>query len=767
MPGRLAAVLLVCVCSFAADSPDLRDASIILPPGAGTVVKKAAQMLHEEIESRTQVRLPVLAKWDGKASAIVLKTGGGKPAEGFHIASTPNAVTITGTDDRGLLFGAGYLLRHLEMSRQRVILPSALDVTTAPAMPVRGHQLGYRPKTNSYDGWTVALWEQYIRELAIFGTNTIELIPPRSDDAADSPLFPLTQIDMMVEMSRIADEYGLDVSVWYPAMDRDYNDPATVEKAIAEWGDVFRKLPRIDAVFVPGGDPGHTQPKTLFALLEKQAANLRRYHPHARLWVSPQGFDKAWMEEFYGLMQQQPEWLAGIVYGPQNRDSLAEVRARVPKRYPIRAYPDITHSLHSQFPVPNWDAAFAQTEGRETINPRPRGHAAIFHADQPLFDGFVSYSEGCNDDVNKIVWSGLGWDPKQAVETILREYARFFIGPEMAEPFAQGLLSLEKDWQGPLIANSGVDRTIAQFQQMERDATPREKLQWRFQQALYRANYDALLRSRLLSETAQEDAAMGTLRNAKQTGALEALNIAERELAPRVTPAASGYRARAFELAEGLFQSIRMQLSVPRYNAIAMDRGANLDAIDFPLNDRVWLEARFKEIRGLSFESSRLEKINEIVNWTNPGPGGFYDDLGSAGAEPHLVAADTLTGFGGRTPKDGWRVSWFTDAETLFDKPLRMHYDGLDPLARYKIRVVYGGDSPRIAVRLVANGNFVIHDYRHKGPIPEPLEFDIPAEATRGGELSLEWTRTPGLGGSGRGCQVSEVWLMRVEGDWK
>jgi len=32
---------------------------------------------------------------------------------------------------------------------------------------------------------------------------------------------------MMVEMSRIADEYGIGVSIWYPAMDKDYSDPKT------------------------------------------------------------------------------------------------------------------------------------------------------------------------------------------------------------------------------------------------------------------------------------------------------------------------------------------------------------------------------------------------------------------------------------------------------------------------------------------------------------------------------------------------------------
>ncbi len=95
------------------------------------------------------------------------------------------------------------------------------------------------------------MWEQYIRELAIFGNNTIELIPPRSDDADDSPHFPLPPIEMMVEMSRIANEYALDVSIWYPAMDKDYGDPAQVEFALKEWAEVYRRLPRIDAIFRP------------------------------------------------------------------------------------------------------------------------------------------------------------------------------------------------------------------------------------------------------------------------------------------------------------------------------------------------------------------------------------------------------------------------------------------------------------------------------------------------------------------------------------
>ena len=89
-----------------------------------------------------------------------------------------------------------------------------------------------------------------------------------------------------------------------------------------------------------------------------------------------------------------------------------------------------------------------------------------------------------------------------------------------------------------------------------------------------------------------------------------------------------------------------------------------------------------------------------------------------------------------------------------------MRYNHLDPHAAYKLRVVYGGDRAR-KVRLVTGDGLEIHPYLAKPPEGGPQEFDIPPAATASGSLTLHWTREPGLGGNGRGCQVSEVWLIR------
>jgi len=761
--------LAVAMLASAALAADFRQAVIVLPASPTMPEKKAAQMLSEEIEKRTQVRLKIAASG---SPAIYLKVApGGKP-ESFTLTSTATTATVTGADDRGVVFGAGYLLRQLRMARQKLELDAALNVSTAPRYEVRGQQLGYRPKTNAYDAWTVPMWEQYIRELAIFGNNTIELIPPRSDDDDESPHFALPKIEMMEEMSRIANEYGLDVSIWFPAMDKDYSDPATMEFALKEWEEVFRRLPRIDAIFVPGGDPGHTQPKWMFALLEKQTASLHKYHPKARMWLSPQGFSKEWRDEFWALLDKNPAWLTGLVFGPQVYGSLEEFRAQTPKRYAIRFYPDITHSIHAEFPVPDWDMAYAATEGRETINPRPIDETAIFQRYQRFAVGTVTYSEGCNDDVNKFIWSGLLWNPEASPKNILVDYARFFIGDSMADDFANGLFALEQNWRGPLASNRQVPVTLQQFKDMERRATPQQRLNWRFQEAIYRANYDAYEQSRLLSESRQEEMATAVLASAKRLGSLKAMAEAEGILdADARTADAKEYRARVFEMAEALFQSIHMQLSVERYKAIAVDRGANLDAVDYALNNRIWLENRFQEIRAMASEADRLARIDQLVNWTDPGPGGFYDALGFTNLRPHLVPGESYAQDPdflksplislAAPPQRGWRTTFAMDGEIIQDRPLRMRYTELDPRAHYKIRVTYGGDARRTQVRLTANG-MEVHSFRDKGPMPEPVEFDLPQHATSAGTMTLEWTRPAGLGGNGRGTQVSEVWLIKV-----
>jgi hypothetical protein len=618
---------------------DLSDA-VIVASSAKTTHVKAADMLRDEIKKRTRIGLDVASKMPGPDKvAIAIGTAGEladisyQPAAGSKVPSKADAyavwidrskrdaatVCLAGYDDRAVLYAAGRLLRELEMSRDKLELDVNLRVATAPKYPLRGHQIGYRPKTNAYDAWDIKMWEQYFRDIIAFGANAVEFVPPESDDSDDSPHFPKPKLEMMIAMSQLADDYDLDVWIWYPVVDDDDLDAKAIAKALKVREAVFKKLPRIDTIFVPGGDPGEVYPDQLFALMKSLKKVLNKYHPDAQMWVSPQGFDfegdaPGYLKAFYEQMAKEPAWLDGVVFGPQVADNLKVLREKLPSQYPIRRYPDITHCLDAQYSVPDWDPAYHVTLYREPINPRPMGYAKIFRDWDQYTVGFITYSEGVNDDVNKFIWACLGWDPEMKVEDILKDYSKYFISGRYAEKFAEGLLALERNWQGPLLTNVGVYETLKMFQQMEKDATPQEKLNWRFQLALYRAYYDAYTRRRLIYETELEEKAMDILRNAEQLGSLSAMNKAEAILdRTEKERVADDWRARTFEMAEALFQSIRMQLSVVRYEAKSERRGGNLDLIDTPLNDSRRLKKIFSKIRRLESERARLAAIARIT----------------------------------------------------------------------------------------------------------------------------------------------------------
>jgi len=338
-------------------SLDFTDSVIVAPPKLERLEQKAITVLQEEIQKRTGIQLNISTKWpDAQRPVIavgqtgqmrmlagphsgILDAGRSLGKEGFRLSIKENAIFVVGNDPRGVLYGIGKLLRVLSMKPGSILAPEELDVTTCPRYPIRGHQLGYRPKTNAYDAWSPAQFDQYIRELALFGANSIEIIPPRTDDDLTSPHMKLAPIEMMIRQSEIIDSYGMDVWIWYPNMGQDYTTPQSIAAELQEREEVFRKLKRIDAVFVPGGDPGDLHPDILFDWLAKVAQVLHKYHPGAKIWVSPQAFrpTEEWLDSFYRNVNQKRSWFGGVVFGPWIKTPLREIRKIVDPAIPIRS----------------------------------------------------------------------------------------------------------------------------------------------------------------------------------------------------------------------------------------------------------------------------------------------------------------------------------------------------------------------------------------------------------------------------------------------
>ena len=96
--------------------------------------------------------------------------------------------------------------------------------------------------------------------------------------------------------------------------------------------------------------------------------------------MSPQSFNgSGWTSSTTSSSVDQPEWLKGIVHGPQVRVSLPDLRAEVPTG--IRSAAIRTSRIPAiAVSRAGWDLAYAITEGREPINPRPMDEAAIFRS---------------------------------------------------------------------------------------------------------------------------------------------------------------------------------------------------------------------------------------------------------------------------------------------------------------------------------------------------------------------------------------------------
>lgn len=737
-------------------------------PGAAL----AAQVLSEEIESRTGLRLAV-SRSGAEPGGFMIRfeqregIAKGNP-EAFEVTllrasadAAPHGVVIAAPGGRAFLFGAGYLLRHLEWARGSAQLPLDIEIVSAPVYPLRGHQLGYRARANSYDAWDGQDYDQHIRELALFGLNAIENIPFQDDDP--SPHMPLSREEMNRRMSEICAKYDLEYWVWTPAV-FDLQNTEKRTKELARHEALYRECPRIDGIFFPGGDPGDNHPREVLPFLADLAPILAKHHPEAKIWISLQGFDGESIDYFYRWVEEkQPAWLGGEVTGPSS-PPIPESRRRLPAQYALRHYPDITHTVRCQYPVRWWDPAFNVTLGRESINPQPVYYALIHNAFAPYTNGFLTYSDGVNDDVNKIVWNLRGWNPDYDVREMMIEYARYFFGPQVAELAADGILALEKNWEGPLAENGSVSATLALWRNLD-EAAPALHGNWRWQMCLVRAYYDAYTRLRLIYEQALETDANAIMAQAATIGPeaamTQALALVQRADHERIRP---DLHERILALFEDLFHSIGLQTSVEQHQASGSERGCMLDFLHYPLNNRWWLEDEFAKIRALPSDADRIARLEQLAAWENPGPGSHYDDVGNIAKSPNVLRGEDLNTdpLMERDPNPGY---WWWDGgysrqrlsfQTTLDFPLALVYEQLDPDARYVIRFTGYGDA-----KTRANGVLLTPTVYGK-EIGEFKEFPVPQELSATGRLVITWDKLDEEHLNWRQqSRIAEAWLIK------
>lgn len=515
----------------------------------------------------------------------------------YRIAIKACDIFLYASGVRGFIFASGHFLRKCEIINSELTLTEDISGSYTPYRAIRGHQLGYRTTPNTYDAWSLDDYEKYFKELMLFGCNTMEHTH-FDEDGGYNALMKYTQDEFLTKASAVADSLDLDVSVWYP------NDKTPEDEYFTSRERVFKMMSRIDAVFPPGGDPGCFDGDEFVRRSEKLGELLKSVHPNAKLFPSAQTPDMpGWGEKFISEMERKPSCIDGIVTGPNRAFDLDELRRRLPKEYPIRLYPDITHNVRCEYPVhvfrDDWHYAAASVMGRESVNPRPREYAALHKLTAMYTCGSVSYSEGVHDDVNKFIWTTLDYFGGGDVREILLDYARLFIYEASPEAVADGILALENNWECSPTENPGIEYAYTLFSH-ELDKSPTLKNNWRFMLLMFRAECDLYTRRRMLFDSSLTKKAYSLLANADSVRA-------KRILSSPLPDDCIKLRRSIEDNAGLLFELIGIQLDVKRYGADSWERGAVLESIDNPVTDRQYLLNRIAYAENTLSEDEQAE----------------------------------------------------------------------------------------------------------------------------------------------------------------
>ncbi len=705
--------------------------------------EKAALLFIDEIKLRSGHA--ALTEDKDKADFLFL-TDSRNNKDSFTITAD-DKVTFCAFGIRALIFAFGRFLRKTEWKNGEAVLTEDINGEYTPDKKIRGHQLGYRTTPNTYDAWSYEDYRRYYLDIMFMGANTVEHIPYEGFTSNRNRLMKYDEEEFLVEATRMADEFDLDVSLWYP----NHNEESD-EEAAQRRKKLLQTLPRVNIIFPPGGDPGNIPAADFIkrsAAIKKATAEV---FPEIEMWPSAQAPHEIpnWGEELEKSLAALPEEIDGIITGPNHAFPMDELRRRVPAKYPLRFYPDITHNLRCEYPVhfdrDDWHFAIATGLGRECTNPRPVEYRRIHRLTRQYVCGSVSYSEGITDDVNKFIWSDMDFTPDVDLRESLLDYARLFFPGAPAEKLADGILRLELDWACDPAENPTIDSCYELFSSLASDF-PFLNGNWRFDQLLLRAECDYVLRQRRLFEQKLIKKAAVALNGGDSARAREILSEEPGSEYKAV-------RADIDRLAEDLFNEIGLQLDIERYCANNWERGAILETIDLPVTDKAWILNRLDFADTLP-EDERAGFLKRIISRNRVDSDEYYFSVAENGLAESGVPAqegEVYFNFQGDRPtvNDG---SVPTCLFNIYDNlSFRLKTGGFTANENYKLVVsfVNSEDKSLTDHRITVNGHTVYEGEQYGGErIPEydkkllhprlvSVAYTIPAEYFVNGCMELE-----------------------------
>ncbi len=733
-------------------------------------------------------------------------------------------VLAAGVDRRGVLYVVGALLRAMRFEEHAILFPQSLSLRTSPAFEIRGAQAGQGARPEGVRRWTAEEHERTILDFALAGCNTIQI-----EGGVEYDFVKKYGLKTLFERTP---NQGDGPEEWRAAeaIGRTYYLCPSISEAraalLAQHEAFFKDSPAHDYLRMKAGDGGGCEcdlcapfGAVYIHLAADIAEIVHRYHPDTKIFISNQKMDNAGDLAMLRYLQEAPRdwvyaweigpgsnamsWMPGkrqdhrmdlfryAAFGQMDR-YFRELIHQMPPRHHLVFFTNITHWTYSQYSLlgheieldrndalpPAWDRAkyakrpdpaLEQVYGRATFHARPRDYYHVFRETMRYTIGDVAHSAGQHDHFNNWMWQRLLWAPNTPLEDVVRDYARFWFGPEAAPAMAEALFQLEENLSTPLADNPGVDRYYALVVQAGHAMTPRRMANshlWR--QHMQKAALDKYSQLLLRRQLALRERMETRLARALDTDAYDAA-IAETRAwldAPLETDVMAALRAQAGVLgdeSEALF-------------GVRSEGYYNLEQDFIGLG---WFRRQLARAADGPPEAKRA-MLELIVHYQDPGEGGYYDNAGAPDESPHLSFGWPFSG-GPVSPEN--LPSQRRMAFTAEHSPgLTFNYDDLDPDAAYRLRVSlvrpvflerYAMRHPQRTQSIYADGQPLALDIEVPEFHAEIFEFDIPRTVTQDGALEITFEKGEGIGEwpepdlsvwrntGGWGAIVSEVWVMK------
>lgn len=451
--------------------------TIVIGERASALEKKAAELLADRASKRMGGSLTVVAEGESNDEALaivgtpsssqLINARGQLPElgeEGFLVEARPGApAVIAAAHPQGLIFGAGLLLRASRFSDGRWDRPE-LSETSTPVKQLRPIYFATH-FGNWYCHASIEELREYIQDLALWGYNALitwfDFHHYKDLEDGTAQWERLGRLDVLakevgMKVGRIAianESFAGQAPPELTAIGRlegtGYETdlcPSKPEARAIILDDRRQFLTRVSETtsldwiclwpYDQGGcncDQCTPWPKTFMELGREIAGMTKQVLPETEIMVS------AWWigthvagedEAFFESLSRKETWFRTIVAGTVELRRWLSQEREIPGEYGVLLFPEV--SMFDSLP---W--------GSRGANPAPIKFSAEMAELGPHLIGAMPYSEGRYEDLNKVLWAQLQWDPSRGLSSILEDYCRDSFGWQTEEEGPQLLYDIE------------------------------------------------------------------------------------------------------------------------------------------------------------------------------------------------------------------------------------------------------------------------------------------------------------------------------------